>query len=209
MGTRIVDRCNNCLAISRSNEQGLRRRRRRLSSYGEEFLVDLVADARVSRTLADPVAAAVVAASIACPGGPRHRLPPSPTHASGRGAASVPEGQQGAAAGALPDGAHLKWDPERKCWRLAARWMTVVVDEMANAGQHLRVEVELRGKAAGGERCDARCRDAEGYDCSCECEGRYHGVSRWPAGFAHIAAKDTEIGVKTRYVTQVYEVNAE
>jgi hypothetical protein len=116
-------------------------------------------------------------------------------------------GNREALRGTLGPGVHLQWDREYGCWRLARRHMLTLVDALVEAGQPVRVEVTVRGKAAGAERCDARCRDAEGDDCTCECGGRWHGAQRWPNHWAHVKTDETTIGVEVKYVTHVYEVH--
>lgn len=110
---------------------------------------------------------------------------------------------------ALGPHVRIHWDGDHRCWRLAERHMFTLINGFLEAGQPVRVEVTVRGEAAGAERCDERCRDARGDECVCACGGRWHGAGRWPDHWAHIETNESTIGVEVKYITRVYEVTPE
>ncbi len=58
-------------------------------------------------------------------------------------------------------------------WEIARPHLTDVAEGIAiRDGQ---VEIEMHYSTA--EQCDQRCRSAEGDECTCSCEGKYHGNS--------------------------------
>lgn len=119
------------------------------------------------------------------------------------------DGNKQALRDALPAGSHVEWDDDRKVWYLAARHTFDLVTAMVEAGERVRLVVDLKGEAAGGEKCDKRCVEAEGSSCTCECNGKYHGRGFWPDGFVQVETGDTVTAVKMRRMTQVYEMGGE
>lgn len=66
-----------------------------------------------------------------------------------------------------PEGA----PPWQGYWVIAREHLTDVAEAIAiRDGQ---VEIEMHYSAT--EQCDRRCRSAEGDECTCSCEGKYHG----------------------------------
>ncbi|MBP2422196.1 hypothetical protein ABC195_16480 [Microbacterium sp. 2P01SA-2] len=61
--------------------------------------------------------------------------------------------------------------PWQGYWEIARPHLTDVAEAIAiRDGQ---VEIEMHYSTA--EQCDQRCQSAEGDECTCSCEGKYHG----------------------------------
>lgn len=58
-------------------------------------------------------------------------------------------------------------------WEIARPHLTDVAEAIAIRDG--RVEIEMHYSTT--EQCDRRCRTAEGDECTCSCEGKYHGNS--------------------------------
>lgn len=66
-----------------------------------------------------------------------------------------------------PDGAP-RW---KGYWTISREHLTDVAEAVAIRDS--QVEIVMHYSTA--ERCDRRCRSAEGDECTCSCEGKYHG----------------------------------
>lgn len=103
----------------------------------------------------------------------------------------------------------MKWNRERRCWCFATKHLHTIVQDLTAAGETVRVEIETKGRYAGAEKCDARCRDARGPYCECACAGRWHGAFFWPKHWVEIDTAETTIGIEQKRVLRVYEVRPE
>lgn len=56
-------------------------------------------------------------------------------------------------------------------WTIARQHLTDVVEAIAIRDGSVFIEMHY----STAEQCDSRCQTAEGSDCTCSCEGRYHG----------------------------------
>lgn len=59
-------------------------------------------------------------------------------------------------------------------WTISREHLTEVAEAIAIRDE--RVEIEMHYSQS--EKCDQRCRGAQGNDCTCSCEGRYHGKAQ-------------------------------
>lgn len=56
-------------------------------------------------------------------------------------------------------------------WTISREHLTEVAEAIAIRDGHVEVEMHY----STSEQCDRRCQNAEGDECTCSCEGRYHG----------------------------------
>lgn len=56
-------------------------------------------------------------------------------------------------------------------WEIAREHLTDVAEEIALRDGRVTIEMHY----STTEQCDARCQRAEGDECTCACEGKYHG----------------------------------
>jgi hypothetical protein len=63
------------------------------------------------------------------------------------------------------------WNREEQRWEIARQHLRTVVERLAERWGEVDVILEFRE----AERCDTRCRDAQGDDCVCSCLGDNHG----------------------------------
>lgn len=56
-------------------------------------------------------------------------------------------------------------------WAIAREHLTDIAEAIALRDGRVRIEMHY----SLSERCDSKCQDATGDDCSCSCEGRHHG----------------------------------
>jgi hypothetical protein len=56
-------------------------------------------------------------------------------------------------------------------WTIAREHLTVVAEAIALRDRFVDIEMHY----SGTERCDYRCQNAQGDDCTCSCEGARHG----------------------------------
>lgn len=65
-----------------------------------------------------------------------------------------------------------EWEAQpTSAWRIARPHFRRVVDALVERFGEVDVYVDISAR----DRCDTRCRDAEGDDCSCSCLGDNHG----------------------------------
>ena len=69
-----------------------------------------------------------------------------------------------------------QWDGDRKRWVIARAHFTPLIGALkAEYGQ-----VRVITAHCDAEKCDTRCREAEGAECVCSCGGQYHGGDEPP-----------------------------
>ena len=68
-------------------------------------------------------------------------------------------------------GCQPRRNPTTRRWEIARVHFRRLVEEIALAYGSVDVDVEF----STSERCDKRCREARGDDCSCSCMGENHG----------------------------------
>lgn len=56
-------------------------------------------------------------------------------------------------------------------WTIARKHLTDVAEAVAIRDGSVFIEMHY----SAAEQCDSRCQNAEGNDCTCSCEGKYHG----------------------------------
>jgi hypothetical protein len=56
-------------------------------------------------------------------------------------------------------------------WVIARNHLTVVAEEIAIRDGEVQIEMHY----STTEQCDRRCQEATGDECTCSCEGKYHG----------------------------------
>jgi hypothetical protein len=59
-------------------------------------------------------------------------------------------------------------------WTIAREHLTEVAESIAIRDGSVDIEMHY----SLTEKCDLRCRRAEGDDCTCACEGKYHGKAQ-------------------------------
>jgi hypothetical protein len=59
-------------------------------------------------------------------------------------------------------------------WVIARKHLTEVAEAIAIRDGSVEIEMHY----SPNEKCDLRCRKAEGDDCTCACEGKYHGKAQ-------------------------------
>lgn len=68
-----------------------------------------------------------------------------------------------------------EWNREQKRWEIARPHLMVLAHALADRFGAVDVFMEFNT----AERCDRRCREAEGDDCECSCLGSYHAGGLW------------------------------
>jgi hypothetical protein len=56
-------------------------------------------------------------------------------------------------------------------WTISREHLTDVAEAIAIRDGHVEIEMHY----STSEQCDRRCQNAEGDECTCSCEGQYHG----------------------------------
>ena len=97
---------------------------------------------------------------------------------------SAPEGQPG-------------W---RGYWAISRAHLTEVAESIAIRDG--RVEIEMHYSQT--EKCDRRCQRADGDDCTCACEGKYHGNAHH-ASWLDVGETTLVRGEGTKVVTRFLE----
>lgn len=86
-------------------------------------------------------------------------------------------------------------------WEIAREHLTDVAEAIAIRDG--LVEIEMHYSTA--EQCDRRCRGAEGDECTCSCEGKYHGNGHhasWTEVGETTLVRRSESKVVTRSLTR-------
>jgi hypothetical protein len=74
------------------------------------------------------------------------------------------------------------WDKDQRNWAIARGHFTVLVDELLDEFGVVYASVEF----STTQKCDTRCREAQGDDCECSCLGEYHGGGLWGGGWVQV-----------------------
>lgn len=64
-----------------------------------------------------------------------------------------------------------EWNKELKRWEIARNHFGPVIEALADRLGKIDVYMDFRQV----ERCDTRCRNARGRECTCSCLGKHHG----------------------------------
>lgn len=67
-------------------------------------------------------------------------------------------------------------------WLIARPHFTVLVDALLDRFEQVDVSAEF----SATQKCDTRCRNAEGDDCDCSCLGEHHGGGLWGGGWFQV-----------------------
>lgn len=92
-------------------------------------------------------------------------------------------------------------EPGHGHWTISREHLTDVA--RAIAVRDGRVEIEMHYNES--ERCDNRCQNATGNDCTCTCEGKYHGAGEhaaWRQVADTTLVKSDGIKIVTRVLTR-------
>ncbi|MER7167287.1 hypothetical protein ABT336_14605 [Micromonospora sp. NPDC000207] len=74
------------------------------------------------------------------------------------------------------------WNGEMNRWEIARAHFSVLVRPLLDRfGQ-----VDVTTEHSTNQRCDLRCRDADGKDCTCSCFGEHHGGGLWGDGWTQV-----------------------
>lgn len=84
---------------------------------------------------------------------------------------------------ALGDMIRPEWNSAEHRWEIARPHLMRLAHALAD--RFGAVDVYLEYKTT--DRCDTRCRDAEGDDCECSCLGEHHGGGLWGGGWVQVA----------------------
>lgn len=71
----------------------------------------------------------------------------------------------------LGDRMRPDWNRTAKQWEISRQHLRAVVEALVERFGVVEVVIDTRAT----NRCDTRCRDAEGDDCDCQCLGENHG----------------------------------
>ncbi len=74
------------------------------------------------------------------------------------------------------------WDPQRECWTVPKNHFLVMVGRLLGRHRHLILGREYNPN----EKCNSRCKNAQGPYCTCSCLAKYHGHGRWMKGFTPV-----------------------
>lgn len=81
------------------------------------------------------------------------------------------------------------WSARLECWTVNNRHFQTVADTLM---QHYRMILVGR-EYNPNEKCNVRCRDAEGPLCTCSCRAKNHGRGRWMDGWTVTGEFDSVI----------------
>lgn len=82
----------------------------------------------------------------------------------------------------MPTATKPLWDGQRTCWTAPKGHFLTLSNRLLQRHGHLILGREYRP----GERCNARCKSAEGPFCICSCRAKYHGHGRWMKNFVTV-----------------------
>lgn len=91
--------------------------------------------------------------------------------------------------------------PWQGYWTISRAHLTAVAEAIAIRDGHVDVEMHYSQL----EKCDRRCQEADGDDCTCSCEGKFHGEaqhSRWVEVGDTTLVRGTGKKVVTRRLTK-------
>lgn len=83
-------------------------------------------------------------------------------------------------------------------WIIAREHLTEVAESIAIRDGSVRIEMHY----SETEKCDLRCRKAQGDDCTCSCEGKHHGKGQH-ATWLEVGESTLVRGSGTKVVTRV------
>ncbi|MFD6968309.1 hypothetical protein [Streptomyces sp. NPDC059949] len=83
--------------------------------------------------------------------------------------------------------ARPEWEHANEGWAVATRHFI----ELAGTLMKRHGRILLGREFNRSEKCNYRCMNASGYECTCSCQARNHGGGRWMAGW-RITAETTQ-----------------
>lgn len=76
--------------------------------------------------------------------------------------------------------AQSEWDSSRRCWTVSnAHFIS-----LANVLLRRHPRIVLGREYNSSEKCNARCRSAQGHTCTCSCRARNHAGGKWMDGWS-------------------------